>query len=118
MGDGRGRDPARRLRGAIRPGRAEDKELFVAGWERFGEESRYRRFMGAKGGLSERDLAYFTEVDHADHEALGALDAETGEGVGVARYVRLADSPRPPRRPSRWSTSGSAAASAASCCSA
>jgi len=77
----------------IRPVRAEDKELFLRGWERFGEESRYRRFMSAKGGLSEHDLAYFTEVDHADHEALGALDAETGEGVGVARYVRLADQP-------------------------
>jgi GNAT superfamily N-acetyltransferase len=73
----------------VRPVRPDDKELFVRGWQRFGEESRYRRFMGAKGGLTRRDLAYFTEVDHVDHEALGALDAETGEGVGVARYVRL-----------------------------
>jgi GNAT superfamily N-acetyltransferase len=75
----------------IRPVRPEDKELFLRGWQRFGEESRYRRFMGAKGGLTKRDLAYFTEVDHVDHEALGALDAETGEGVGVARYVRLGE---------------------------
>ena len=77
----------------IRPVQPEDKELFLAGWERFGEESRYRRFMGAKGGLSPRDLAYFTEVDHVDHEAIGARDAETGEGVGVARYVRLPNQP-------------------------
>jgi RimJ/RimL family protein N-acetyltransferase len=75
----------------IRPVRPDDKELFLRGWQRFGEESRYRRFMGAKGGLTARDLAYFTEVDHVDHEALGARDAETGEGVGVARYVRLDD---------------------------
>jgi len=75
----------------VRPVRPDDKELFVRGWQRFGEESRYRRFMGAKGGLTKRDLAYFTEVDHVDHEALGALDAETGEGVGVARYVRLGE---------------------------
>jgi GNAT superfamily N-acetyltransferase len=73
----------------VRPVRPDDKELFVRGWQRFGEESRYRRFMGAKGGLTRRDLAYFTEVDHIDHEALGALDADTGEGVGVARYIRL-----------------------------
>ena len=33
----------------IRPVQPEDKELFVAGWEQFGEESRYRRFMGAQG---------------------------------------------------------------------
>ena len=73
----------------IRPVRPDDKELFVRGWQRFGEESRYRRVMGAKGGLTKRDLAYFTEVDHVDHEALGALEADTGEGVGVARYIRL-----------------------------
>ena len=78
----------------IRPVRPEDKDLFVRGWQRFGEESRYRRFMGAKGGLTRHDLAYFTEVDHVDHEALGALDAETGEGVGVARYIRLGEGAR------------------------
>jgi GNAT superfamily N-acetyltransferase len=77
----------------IRPVEPEDKELFVAGWEHFGEESRYRRFMGAKGDLSPGDLAYFTEIDHVNHEAIGARDAQTGEGVGVARYVRLPDSP-------------------------
>jgi GNAT superfamily N-acetyltransferase len=77
----------------IRPVQPEDKALFRAGWEQFGKESRYRRFLGSKGSLSERDLAYFTEVDHVDHEAIGARDAETGEGVGVARYVRLAGTP-------------------------
>jgi RimJ/RimL family protein N-acetyltransferase len=77
----------------IRPVRPEDKDLFVRGWERFGEESRYRRFMSAKPGLTPRDLAYFTEIDHVNHEALGARDAETGEGVGVARYVRSPGAP-------------------------
>ena len=77
----------------IRPVQPEDKQLFVAGWEQFGEESRYRRFMGAKGSLSPGDLAYFTEIDHVDHEAIGARSAETGEGVGVARYVRLPATP-------------------------
>lgn len=77
----------------VRPVVAEDKTLFVASWQHFGEESRYRRFLGAKGDLSARELAYFTEVDHVDHEAIGARDAESGEGVGVARYVRLRDQP-------------------------
>jgi len=75
----------------VRPVRPDDKALFRAAWERFGPDSRYRRFMGAKRALSGRELAYFTEVDHVDHEALGARDAETGEGVAVARYVRLED---------------------------
>jgi RimJ/RimL family protein N-acetyltransferase len=77
----------------IRPVEPEDKDLFVAGWEQFGEESRYLRFMGAKGSLSPGDLEYFTELDHVNHEALGARDAVTGAGVGVARYVRLPATP-------------------------
>ena len=77
----------------VRPVQPEDKPLFVAGWQHFGEESRYRRFLGAKGDLTARDLAYFTEVDHVDHEAIGARDAESGAGVGVARYVRLPEQP-------------------------
>jgi GNAT superfamily N-acetyltransferase len=77
----------------IRPVQPDHKELFLAGWEQFGDESRYRRFLGGKGSLSQKDLAYFTEVDHVDHEAIGARDAKTGEGVGVARYVRLPDTP-------------------------
>src|SRR5687768_7659943 len=77
----------------IRPVRAEDKPLFAQGWQRFGEESRYRRFMGAKRRLSTRELSFFTELDHVDHEALGALDPSSGEGLGVARYVRDPDRP-------------------------
>jgi GNAT superfamily N-acetyltransferase len=72
----------------IRSVRPEDKPLFAASWERFGEASRYRRFMGAKARLTTRELAFFTEIDHIDHEALGALDHATGDGLGVARYVR------------------------------
>jgi GNAT superfamily N-acetyltransferase len=77
----------------VRPVRAADKPLFVRGWERFGTESRYRRFLGTKQRLSTRELAFFTELDHIDHEAIGALDPETGEGLGVARYMR--DKERP-----------------------
>jgi GNAT superfamily N-acetyltransferase len=72
----------------IRPVRPEDKPLFAAGWERFGEASRYERFMGVKGRLSTRELAFFTELDQADHVALGAIDPVSGDGLGVARYVR------------------------------
>ena len=32
----------------VRSVRPEDKPLFARGWERFGDESRYRRFMGVK----------------------------------------------------------------------
>jgi GNAT superfamily N-acetyltransferase len=75
----------------VRSVRSEDKPLFARGWQRFGDESRYRRFMGAKRRLSTRELSFFTDIDHVDHEALGALDPVSGEGLGVARYVRDPD---------------------------
>jgi GNAT superfamily N-acetyltransferase len=78
----------------VRPVRPDDKPLFVAGFERLSSESRYLRFMGHKKALSVRDLEFFTELDHADHEAVGALDPFTGEGLAVARYMRYRDDPR------------------------
>ena len=77
----------------VRPVTPDDKPLFVAAWEGFGELSRYRRFLAAKKQLSPSELAYFTEVDHVDHEAIGALEPRTGAGLGVARYLRNAGRP-------------------------
>ena len=70
----------------VRPVRPEDKPLFVAGWAELSEESVYRRFLQSRDVLTVDELALFTEVDHVDHEAIGALAG--GHGVGVARYVR------------------------------
>src|SRR5256885_12566047 len=77
----------------IRPVRPEDRELFVAGFERMSGESRYRRFMSHKKRLSERELDFFTRLDHDLHEAIGAIDDVTGEGAGVARMHRRPDDP-------------------------
>ncbi len=75
----------------LRQGRSSDRELLVRGFARVSPESRYRRFLTPMHELSEAMVRYLTEVDHHDHEAIIALDEETGEGVGVARYVRDAD---------------------------
>ncbi len=72
----------------IRPIEADDREALAEGFERLSPDSRYRRFFGPVAYLSERDLDYLTRVDHHDHEALVAVEEGTGEGVGVARYVR------------------------------
>ena len=72
----------------LRPGHRSDRELLLRGFERLSPESRYRRFLAAMPELSEEVVRYLTEVDHHDHEAIAALDEQTGEGVGVARYVR------------------------------
>ena len=49
------------------------------------------RFPTPKKELSPAELSYFTDLDHHDHEALGALDHGDGRGVGIARYIRHAD---------------------------
>jgi len=72
----------------IRPIEPDDRAELAAGFERLSPESRFRRFLSPIVRLSEHDLDHFTQVDHYDHEALVALDAETDEGVAVARYVR------------------------------
>ena len=41
-----------------------------------------------KTELSDRELTYFTDVDHVRHEAVAAIDRGNGSIVGVARYVR------------------------------
>jgi GNAT superfamily N-acetyltransferase len=72
----------------VRPIRPADKGALEAAFDRLSEGSRYRRFLTVTPRLSGRQLAYLTEVDHRGHEALIAFDAETGEAVGTARYVR------------------------------
>ena len=79
----------------VRPVRRSDAGLLCRGFERLSEESRYRRFLCSMPELSESMVRYLTDVDHHDHEAVVALDPGTGEGVGVARYVR--DSAEPTR---------------------
>jgi RimJ/RimL family protein N-acetyltransferase len=56
--------------------------------------SRYRRFLTSIDDLSPRQLSYLTHVDHSSHEAIGALDAVSGDGIGIARYVRDPDDPQ------------------------
>jgi GNAT superfamily N-acetyltransferase len=73
----------------VRPIEPEDKGLLRAGFERLSPESRYRRFLHSVKHLTDADLAYVTEVNHDDHEALVAVDPHGTELVGVARYVRL-----------------------------
>jgi RimJ/RimL family protein N-acetyltransferase len=72
----------------VEPIRPEDKDALARAFEQLSEQSRYRRFLAPMERLSPTMLAYLTEVDHHDHEALVAFDVGSGEVVGVARYVR------------------------------
>jgi RimJ/RimL family protein N-acetyltransferase len=72
----------------VRPVQTTDVPLLIDGFARLSPNSRRMRFLVGKNALTARELRYFTDIDHHDHEALGAVDIVTGRGVGVARYVR------------------------------
>jgi len=77
----------------LRPIAPEDKALLVGVFERLSEQSRYRRFSMRLRELSPATLAYFTEVDHSDRDAIIAIEPTSGQALGVARYVRLSEDP-------------------------
>ena len=77
----------------IRPVQPADAPLLADGFARLSPRSRQMRFLTRKKQLSGAELRYFTDIDHHDHEALGALNQADGRGVGIARYIRDAEDP-------------------------
>lgn len=79
---------------AIQPA---DKSALSEGFGQLSEESRRRRFLTPKGGLSDKELRYFTEIDGVDHYAIVAVTTTSAhdapKGVGVTRIVRTDDDP-------------------------
>jgi len=79
----------------VLPIRPDDAALIREGFERLSPESRYRRFFGAVTHLTDETLEYLTNVDGVSHVAFVAgqvtLDLKTERGLGVARFVRLAE---------------------------
>ena len=75
----------------IRQVQADDKHLLEIGLEHLSKQDRYFRFFRPVSKLSDKLLSEFTEIDHFNHEAIGALDISEPSGVpiGVARYIRL-----------------------------
>lgn len=65
-----------------------DAEELAARYQLLSATSAFQRFFTVLPRLSPQQVRFFTEVDHRDHEALGAVAAETGQGVGIARFIR------------------------------
>jgi protein lysine acetyltransferase len=66
--------------------------MLARGLELLPEETRRRRFLGAKPRLTAGELRYLTEVDGDSHFALVAVLADQLDHVvAVARYVRLTE---------------------------
>jgi GNAT superfamily N-acetyltransferase len=72
----------------LRPLGCDDRDGLAALFARLSPESRYRRFLSPKPGLTPRELVYLTDTDHFHHEAIAAVDPRDGSIVGVGRYVR------------------------------
>ena len=73
----------------IRPIQADDRDLLAGMFDRLSGDARRRRFRGRIEVLTEEDLDYLTDVDQYRHDALVAVESQSHEAVGVARYVRL-----------------------------
>jgi GNAT superfamily N-acetyltransferase len=76
--------------------RPEDMEKLREGFNRLSRQSKLHRFLSSPGKLTESQLRYLTEIDHVHHLAWCAYVDDGGEesGIGVARYVRLEESPQ------------------------
>lgn len=74
----------------IRAVEPEDAGLLADGFASLSAESRQMRFLTGKAKLTPAELRYLTEIDHHDHEAIGAMDPGNRRGLGVARYIRSA----------------------------
>ena len=69
----------------------DDRHRYLKGFEKVSAESLYTRFLSPVERLTESQLRYLLDVDHRDHEALLAVDEESGDAVGVGRFVRSAE---------------------------
>ncbi|CAN5639682.1 hypothetical protein BH10CYA1_BH10CYA1_13570 [soil metagenome] len=66
-----------------------DKAILKEGMHHLSPRSLYFRFLTHKKELSEKELVYFTEIDHFHHVALLAsiIDGDKEIPAGVGRYV-------------------------------
>jgi RimJ/RimL family protein N-acetyltransferase len=73
----------------IRALRPDDQAELLAAVERSSAKSRYRRFFGAKRYFSDKEIAFFVNVDFVNHVALVAVVEEGGRPaiIGGGRYV-------------------------------
>ncbi len=71
----------------IRAQRAQDREALLAAVARVGDESRYRRFFSPKRAFTEKEIAYYTDLDFEKHVALVAELADGGVIAGAGRYI-------------------------------
>jgi ribosomal protein S18 acetylase RimI-like enzyme len=73
----------------IRAQRPEDRAGLEAAIARMSDETLYRRFFVVKHDFSEKEAAYFLNIDFVNHVALVVLNDESGKRaiIGSGRYI-------------------------------
>jgi RimJ/RimL family protein N-acetyltransferase len=73
----------------IRSLRQTDQEQLLAAVGHISKESFYRRFFGPKREFTDKEIAFFSNVDFVNHVALVAVVDQPGGGsiVGGGRYI-------------------------------
>jgi RimJ/RimL family protein N-acetyltransferase len=69
---------------AIRP---DDKATILKGIDLFSDDSLYKRFHGAKSGLTDQELKFYTEIDYLHHVALLAVLKDNDQAIGGGRFI-------------------------------
>jgi GNAT superfamily N-acetyltransferase len=64
-----------------------DRSAVTGLFARLSPESRLRRFLSPKSSLSDREVAFLTDVGRAERAAMAAVDVRDGSVLGIARYV-------------------------------
>jgi RimJ/RimL family protein N-acetyltransferase len=71
-----------------RPLRAGERRPVLEVFEGLSDRSKRLRFLGAKPRLLESDVRYLVDVGCCGREAVVAHDPDTGQFVGLARFVK------------------------------
>ena len=73
----------------IRAQRPGDRDAIAAAFRRSSPESIYRRFFGPRTRFTEKEVAFYLDLDFVDHVALVAELEEAGQKVivGGGRYI-------------------------------
>jgi GNAT superfamily N-acetyltransferase len=77
----------------VRALKPSDEADMLAAVDRIGTQSLYRRFMGAKRGFSDKERAFFLNVDFINHVALVAVVKEEDHASIVAGGRYIAEKP-------------------------
>lgn len=78
----------------VRPIRDSDAHELQRAFALMSEQSQYRRFLTGTPRLTDSQAAYFTAVDHVDHEAYVAHSPDDPTWIiGVARFIRYPAAP-------------------------